>query len=326
MASHLKADYYGGIDIGASNVRIGIWNEIEEELVSEPKKVPREKIGSEEDLLDQVSKYLNNQGITEDDLYGIGIGSPGLVDRDEKRISAAANMAELDFKSVDSETPIFLENDATTAAIGEKVHGFGKNYDKIAHLAFGTGIGGGIIIRDNILLDTELGFTQADSNIDMEAFGKRNVWEAFAAGTNIPDFYDKFCKNIDEDVYIDTEDLTTKAVFDIYQQGDPVTETFVEEELARINASGLGNVINSYDDLDLITIGGGVMLNQPYLLNQAKEFLDDYAVFEPEKIEITPLGEDIGVYGAIELTKLRLGHEAYIENIHNVPESYKYTA
>jgi len=68
--------------------------------------------------------------------------------------------------------------------------------------------------------------------------------------------------------------------------------------LALINAAGIGNVVNVFDP-ELITIGGPIFLDNPELtLKKTLPLVNLYAVNRLPKIILTPLGRDIGLYGA----------------------------
>lgn len=71
------------------------------------------------------------------------------------------------------------------------------------------------------------------------------------------------------------------------------------EEIGVLNAIGFANVINAYDP-SLITVGGTVTLkNKKMILSPIKKHVKEYAINRVPKIMVTPLGEDIGVYGAV---------------------------
>lgn len=48
------------------------------------------------------------------------------------------------------EAPVFVENDANTAALGESIHGAGKGYKIVLYITIGSGVGGGLIINNKI--------------------------------------------------------------------------------------------------------------------------------------------------------------------------------
>lgn len=318
--------FFAGVDIGGTNVRIGILEDSKEDrdpdfkfeedsdelFFSEPLEMPQSKIDDEESLMEEISGYLRDENVPLSRLYGIGIGAPGKINREELRIEEAANVPTLDFRghSIDG-SPVYLENDVAVAAIGEFVRGHGQDYNTTSHVQLSTGIGGGVIINSQLKPENnpenEIGFTQVDSSFDRETYGKRNVWEAYASGPNMPDFFLEYCMEKHEEDILDfnPEEISVEDIFELYEQGDEIAEEFLETELARINASGIGNVLDSYSP-ELVTFGGGIALNNPYIIDDhVKQYIEDYAVHDPEEIKIAQLGENAGIYGAAQLPKIR---------------------
>jgi len=90
-----------------------------------------------------------------------------------------------------------------------------------------------------------------------------------------------------------SEDLYSAA-----KDGDKLSLQLVEE-LGVLNAIGFANIINAYDPA-LITVGGTVALkNEELVLPFIREHVKEYAVNRVPKIIMTPLGEDVGIYGGV---------------------------
>ena len=89
-------------------------------------------------------------------------------------------------------------------------------------------------------------------------------------------------------------------IFDAARQGDEAALRVVEE-IGKINAVGVADVVNAYDP-ELVTIGGSVALNNPELvLEPIKRYVAGHVINRLPEIMITPLGEDIVLYGALAL-------------------------
>jgi glucokinase len=70
-------------------------------------------------------------------------------------------------------------------------------------------------------------------------------------------------------------------------------------EIGVLNAMGFANVISAYDP-SLMTVGGTVTLrNKRMILSPIRKYVGNYTVNRVPKIEVTPLGEDVGLYGAV---------------------------
>ena len=92
--------------------------------------------------------------------------------------------------------------------------------------------------------------------------------------------------------------LTAKILFKAAKAGDAAALRAVEE-LGRVNAVGFANVVNAFDP-ELITIGGSIALNNPELiLGPILENIDRHLFNRRPRIMITPLGDDVVLYGAL---------------------------
>ena len=151
--------YYIGIDLGGTNVAIGIMNE-EYQLVCKgstptPANDPQ---GIVKAMADLCTKLVNEAGITFDEVAYAGIASPGVVDRETGEVIYANNinfrhfplakllMAEIPLKAV------YLENDANAAALGEAKAGAARGTKNSVMITLGTGVGGGIIIDGKVYM------------------------------------------------------------------------------------------------------------------------------------------------------------------------------
>ena len=96
-------------------------------------------------------------------------------------------------------------------------------------------------------------------------------------------------------------DLSRLRAIDLFaaaRKADNISAKLVEQ-IGVLNAIGFANVINAYDP-SLITVGGTVTLrNKAMILNPIRKHVKDYALNRIPKITVTPLGDDVGLYGAI---------------------------
>ena len=106
------------------------------------------------DLCMLVVNLVKEYGISEKDIYSIGIGSPGTHDRENGIIVYNNNLSFRNVRIKEElqkhiNVPVYLENDANCAAIAENVAGAAKGMDSAVIITIGTGIGGGVIIDKN---------------------------------------------------------------------------------------------------------------------------------------------------------------------------------
>jgi len=310
------------LDIGATWIRIAIGTE-EGNFLRRKKKRTR-KVGKNgkivtSQVLDLISSMIEK--IDQKSVEGIGIASIGPLDLKRGNI---VNPANLPFKCIplrkpiedEFNLPVYLLNDGSAGALGEKVYGIGKKIDNLVYITFSTGIGGGAFVDGNLLLGkdgnaVEIGHMVICPEKKLKCgCGKYSHWEAFSGGANLPNFI-KFYLKENKSVKLENsllfklakgkiDNISPKILFNAGKIGDKLSLEIIDE-IGKINAIGIANIVAAFAP-DLIIIGGSIALNNPQLiLRPIKKYLRDYVLGQPPKIKITSLGEDIGLYGALAM-------------------------
>lgn len=148
---------FTGIDIGGTNMNIGLVSEDGQVLNETVIPTCREK--GPEEALNRVAESLIQmlQAHRKNECRGIGIGIPGLLDTDKGCIIEASNLPGWEsycitgHLSAKMNMPVFIENDANLAALGEYWLGAGHGADNLFMVTLGSGIGGAILTRGKIL-------------------------------------------------------------------------------------------------------------------------------------------------------------------------------
>jgi glucokinase len=252
-------------------------------------------------------------------LRGVGIAATGPLIQAEGVLTKPTNIPfdlvpltkpvaeELDI-------PACLINDCAGAALGENTFGAAKGLDNFVFITIGTGIGCGAIVNGTLLLGKdgnghEVGHFVIDSEGKLTCgCGKPGHWEGYCSGRNIPNFVRMKIKEIPEEIVnenllvkrvgSDLSKLTAADLFDAAKQRDEFSLKLVND-LGILNAMGFANVISAYDP-SLITVGGTVTLkNKKMILSPIRKYVGHYTVNRVPKIKITPLGKDVGLYGAV---------------------------
>ena len=140
-----------GIDLGGTNIRLGLVNEGNiEKLIT--KKIPSQE--SEGVVLEEIINSIHE--IFNANVAGIGIGVPSIVNINEGIVYEVHNIPswrEVHLKKIledEFHVPVQINNDVNCFVLGEKYYGKGKNYQNIVGLALGTGLGGGIIANGKL--------------------------------------------------------------------------------------------------------------------------------------------------------------------------------
>ena len=315
----MEDKYALGVDIGATWVRVALADTNGEILAKK-----REAIQTSEELIvsRQIArlghKLIEGVNLSEANLIGVGIASAGPMNREEGKLTSPSNipLEEVPLAApLEKEfgTKVGLINDGVSAVLAESKYGAGQDYENIVYITISTGIGGGVIMDGNLLIGkngnaAEVGHFTIDEEEKLKCgCGRRGHWEAYCSGSNIPDFVEMKLshRNLEDDgsklaeaKRRGFEDFRPRDLFDLAKEGDGVALDLVQE-MGRLNAIGFATVTEAYDP-ELITVGGGVALNNPELItNPIREKISNHTQNEVPKIMITPLEGNNVLMGAI---------------------------
>ncbi|KJU82794.1 ROK family glucokinase [Candidatus Magnetobacterium bavaricum] len=250
-----------------------------------------------------------------DDVHGIGLAIAGVIDVDNKSITSCPNLKLLeDIRIVDLiqerfKVPVFLENDAYVATLGESVAGVGKQFDSFVLLTLGTGIGGGVIYnRAPLKVAAELG------HIIVEAGGRRcgcgsfGCLEAYASARAMVEVATEGIKGGRDSLMSRHIQGGISAIkpADIYKyalEGDAFAIEILKTA-GRYLGNGIAGFINIFSPQAVILTGGltgawDIYVQEAIRVASENSFKELY-----EKTRILPssLGDDAGLIGAACLT------------------------
>lgn len=308
-----------GVDLGASNVRVALSDANGKILL---KKSERTTGVTGLDIVKQIVEMgrsaLNYLGFTDKNLKAVGVGSIGPLDLKKGLIVNPPNLRVGIIPIVEGiekhfNVPVRLLNDCVAAVLGEKRFGAGRNLENIVYVTISTGIGGGAIVDGHLLLGKdgnahEVGHIVVDKEGLLECgCGKLGHWEAYCSGSGMVNYAKLLLKEWGIDFnksppgkyfQADFSKATSKTLFDAARVGDKLALRIIER-IGLLNAIGFANIINAYDP-ELITVGGSVALfNSELILDPVKKNVSKYAMNRLPEIKITPLGEDVVLYGAL---------------------------
>lgn len=314
-------EYYIGVDVGATWIRIAIamrnGSIIEKIVKRTPREGDRYTIANLiiEIIKTSLSNYLEN-------VKAIGIGTAGPMDLATGVVTNAPNIPIRTFELARPiqealAKPVIMANDCVTAVWGEKVFGLGKGYENVVYITISTGIGGGMIVN-NLLLLGKMGNAHEIGHIVVDVSGKMRCgcggyghWEAYASGANIPKFASLLLREwslSDEEresrIYKAYKEslLSSELIYSAAKEGDRLALRIIDE-VNKYNLAGFENIVNLYDP-EVITVGGSVALkNKELVIDRIREGLKrSLGVVTPlPKIEPTAFEDDIVLVGAIAL-------------------------
>ncbi|HGD9449163.1 TPA: ROK family glucokinase [Streptococcus agalactiae] len=310
-----------GIDLGGTTIKFGILTlegEVQEKWAIETNTLENGRhIAS--DIVESLKHRLSLYGLTKDDFLGIGMGSPGAVDRTSKTVTGAFNLNWADTQEVGSVIekevgiPFFIDNDANVAALGERWVGAGANNPDVVFVTLGTGVGGGVIADGNLIhgvagaggeighmiVDPENGFTCT--------CGNKGCLETVASATGVVRVARQLAEQYEGSsaikAAIDNGDtVTSKDIFIAAEDGDKFANSVVERvsRYLGLAAANISNILNP----DSVVIGGGVSAAGEFLRSRVEKYFVTFAfpqVKKSTKIKIAELGNDAGIIGAASL-------------------------
>ncbi|MGL5086936.1 MAG: ROK family protein [Clostridium sp.] len=307
--------YIIGVDLGGTKISCAL-SDLSGNII-ETKVIATNASEGEAAVLNRIitviDKVMLNANVTRENIKAIGIGAPGPLDAKKGIIIEPAN---LPFNNFDLVTPIkekfnipvYLDNDANAAAIGEFMFGAGKGTENMVYITVSTGVGGGAILDGKIYRGRttnalEVGHTTIDpfSNIRCNC-GNLGCLEAFASGTAIAKrAKEAVLSNVDTSLK-QYETLTSYEVFIEAENGDKVSTNIRDTALTYLGV-GVTNIINTFDP-DMVVIGGGVSKAGQVIFDKVREVVKERGLKTMTLgCEIVPakLSTDAGVIGAVAL-------------------------
>jgi glucokinase len=266
--------------------------------------------------LERLIQLIESVWPKDEPVTAIGIASPGPLDPYQGVIIAAPNIAgwaDLPLRKTLEDhfnVPVILGNDANLAAYGEWCYGAGQNHHHLIYLTVSTGIGGGVIIDDQLLLGVrglaaELGHVAVQPDGPLCSCGKRGHLEALASGTAIARWVEQELSQGAGSILPHDQPITTKMVAQAAKKGD-------ELAIAALTRSGtiIGKALANYLHIfnpSIVIIGGGVSQSGSLLLEPMRAAMCEQVLSEEyvENLTLTTaaLGDEAGLMGALAIVR-----------------------
>lgn len=303
-----------GVDIGGTTVKIGLFDE--QGHILDKWEIPTNKENDGafilQDVANSILAKMEERGISEEQLAGIGVGAPGATDDEGTLVGGAVNIGWKPFnipKAMRAYINVTVKaaNDANAAAYGELWQGGGKGYRSMVAVTLGTGVGGGIVINGNLLTGAtgaggEIGHIHiVDGEPEACGCGNHGCLEQYASATGIVRLARRRLAKDDIPSVLREGELSAKSVFDAVKEGDTVA-TEIAEQFGEYLGKGLAAVAAVVNP-EAFVIGGGVSKAGEILLSFVEPKFKEY-VFGPCKnaaFKLAELGNDAGICGAAAL-------------------------
>ncbi|TMN20967.1 ROK family glucokinase [Lentibacillus cibarius] len=314
----MMANLLIAVDIGGTSIKLGMVDQNGNILNKWSILTNDESNAILSDVWESIYKKIVELNISKKNILGIGVGVPGFIDSESGYVYQTVNINWRNVPLVKqleelSGLPVFAENDANLAVLGENWKGAGNQAKNLIAVTLGTGVGGGVISNGSILSGTngtagEIGHMTVEPEGHPCNCGRRGCLETIASATGIVrQAMEKMDSNDETPLtlhYRKYQQVTAKDIFELSEEGDELCS-----EIIRHTASVLGLclantalVVNPAK----ILIGGGVAQAGETFIRQINVSFQQYAlgrISNACEIKQAQLGNDAGIIGAAFLVK-----------------------
>lgn len=306
--------YAFGVDVGGTTVKLGLFEQDGTLLEKWEISTVTDNDGAAilPDTVKSILAKMEEKGISEDEVAGIGLGVPGPVDDNGHLVGRAVNLG---WDSVNiPETvrayinvPVKAANDANAAAFGEMWKGGGMGYKNLVAVTLGTGLGGGIIVNGRLLAGSrgaggEIGHIHIqDGETDVCGCKNTGCLEQYASASGVVRLAKRRLAEDDRPSVLREGELSARAVFDAVKAGDAVAVE-IAERFGDYLGKGLA-IVSCVVNPEIFVIGGGVSRAGEILLSFVEPNFRKYTFPQCREARFTlaKLGNDAGIYGAAGL-------------------------
>ncbi|HEX2414696.1 MAG TPA: ROK family protein [Thermoleophilaceae bacterium] len=307
-----------GIDLGGTKIQAVVIDDDGRVLGQERLPTPRSggPAGVAKAMAQAVRTAAGQAGIETDELRGVGVGSPGVIDARRGLVSSARNLPDWEGSFAlgkalkDALGPrVKLDNDVNVATTAEFELGAGRPYKSLLGVFWGTGVGGGIILRGRPWLGrgaaAEIGHVCVQMHGARCPCGRRGCVEAYAGrGAMEVRARHRHEKGHKTDLFRIMEkrgrDRLTSGIWArALEDGDKLAEKLLDEAVEALGA-GVASCLNVLD-VDAVILGGGLGLR---LGEHYRERIENammphlFASEDPPAFLMAELGDLGGAVGA----------------------------
>jgi glucokinase len=326
--SNRRPPFYLGIDLGGTNIKSGVVDDLGRPLSSVHIQTEAE-LGPEVGLdhLAEVGRHaVEASGLSWDDINSVGLGSPGTMDiqrgllLDPPNLPGWVNLPIRDRLAERLKKPTVLQNDANAAAFGEYWVGAGRDMESVVLFTLGTGIGCGIIDHGRIIEGRHSHAAECGhiiiqmENARLCSCGQYGHLEAYASATSL---VKRAVEALEEEESpplreaLEGRRLTSQAISEAAQAGDVLAGRLMHET-ARYLAVGAVSLMHTIDP-DVVLFSGGMIAAGPSFLETIRREIKAMAFPIPAartRVEYAALGGEAGFIGAAGCARMKFGKPA----------------
>ncbi len=266
-------------------------------------------------ILELIQQAIQNVPDKSRPILGLGVSVPGLVDVENGMVLFAPNLG---WRNVPLrawlreyfDLPIYVDNEANLAALGETYFGAARDCDYVLYVNITSGVGAGIVLHQQILTGTtgiagEVGHMTVDPHGPKCKCGNMGCWETLVS---TPAIFRRIrdlvaageVSSLQENIQAHISRSSMPLVVNAALAGDPVAKCVLYETSTYIGL-GLANLINILNP-ERVVLGGYLTPAYPYMLDEINMVVKKRALrwaWEAANIVVADLGSDASLMGAI---------------------------
>ena len=317
--------YQVGIDLGGTNVRAALIDSDLHIVRKQAAKTPKNQAEAVvQTIAGLVHALISEEALTIGDVASIGIAAPGTVHNDAGKVLYANNLgwddvSLRDMVQKDFRVPVYLENDANAAALGESWFGANKGLSHSIMITLGTGVGTGVIIDGKMLTGSnyaggELGHMVIVAGGAQCTCGRKGCWEAYSSATALmrmarqaamSDPASRLWEVCDRQL----EHLSAEHVFELASERDVAALEVIDRYMQLLKIA-IVNLVCIFQP-EQIALGGGISNQGERLLIPLQQAVDAESygsrhILVP-RIVCSELDGDAGLLGAALLGRYHEG-------------------
>jgi glucokinase len=303
---------YIAADIGGTQLRVSVYPDDGIEPIYQ-KRIPTQGKGTP---IERLLGLIKDAWPEEGQVLSIGAAFPGPIDPFAGILISAPNIPgweNLPIRQILRErfhVPVAVGNDANLAALAEWRFGAGRGHHNLVYLTISTGIGGGVIVEDQLLLGVhglaaELGHVTVWPDGPVCSCGLHGHLESVGSGTGIAHYFNEQAA-LGRPTILPAGPLpTSKEIAKAAQAGDALAI----EALGRAGyfvGIGLANYLLTFNP-SIIILGGGVSRSGLAFFDPLRKSMREH-LYRPEYAEnlvltTVQLGDDAGLLGSLALAR-----------------------
>jgi len=299
------------VDLGGTHLRVALVDDTGRILEHTKQETP--KGDSAESVVAVLVEAAQNWHSYRQSVVAASIMVPGAVDADKAVVLQAPNLPSLVNFPLKAELekrlgwPVFLENDANAAAVGEMWLGAARGCRDVVSVTLGTGVGGGVILDGKLWRGShgsagEIGHTTVDPFSGLKCkCGNTGCLELFASATAIVPMTRERLPLFPESK-LTCDGLTAEKVYEAGRAGDELALA-VFKRFGLYLGIGLANLINLIDP-QIIVIAGGAVNGWDLFAEEMYRQVEERAfrtIAQQVKIARAECGDNAGLLGAARL-------------------------